>query len=55
MLKVELENTRVLLAEMEAEVNGADVPALILGAANAASVADLLVGKPRRVSTQGVH
>jgi hypothetical protein len=51
MLKVELENTRVLLAEIEAEVKGADA----LGAADPASVADLLAGKASGVSTQHVH
>jgi hypothetical protein len=45
MLKVELENTRMMLAEMEAEVWDADTPVLTHGTADPGVVADLLSGK----------
>lgn len=55
MLKVELENTRVLLAEMEAEVKGVDLPVLPLGAADQDVVAALLSGQTSGASNQPVH
>ena len=45
MLKVELENTRMMLAEIEAEVKDADTPALTHVIADPSVVTDLLLGK----------